>query len=102
MSVHNAGSNPAKPVVIISWIGSEPLVPSIMLNSHMDVVPVFEGSWSHPPFGAEIDAEGRIFARGTQDTKCLGTQYLAAVRALKRDGVERLKRTVHIVFVPGK
>lgn len=32
--------------------------------------------------------------------KCVGVQYLAAIRALKRDGVQQLKRTVHIVFVP--
>lgn len=32
--------------------------------------------------------------------KSVGVQYLAAVRALKRDGVNQLKRTVHIMFVP--
>lgn len=32
--------------------------------------------------------------------KCVGVQYLAAIRALKRDGVKQLKRTVHIIFVP--
>lgn len=65
----------------------------------MDVVPVFEESWTHPPFAAEIDSDGRIFARGTQDMKCVGTQYLAAVRALRKEGVQP-KRTVHIVFTP--
>lgn len=65
----------------------------------MDVVPVFEDHWTHPPFGAEIDSEGRIFARGSQDTKQVGAQYLAAIHALKRDGVQ-LKRTVHVTFVP--
>lgn len=68
----------------------------------MDVVPVYEENWTYPPFGAEIDAEGRIFARGAQDMKCVGTQYLAAVRALKKDGVKQLKRTVHIMFTPGE
>lgn len=33
---------PHKPIVIISWIGKEPQIQSILLNSHMDVVPVFE------------------------------------------------------------
>ena len=66
----------------------------------MDVVPVFEEFWTHPPFSADIDAEGRIFARGAQDMKCVGAQYLATVRALKRDGVH-LKRTLHLIFVPG-
>jgi aminoacylase len=29
------------PVAILSWYGSQPDLPSIMLNSHMDVVPVY-------------------------------------------------------------
>jgi len=32
--------------------------------------------------------------------KCLGTQYLGAIRALKKDGVQQLKRTIHVAFVP--
>lgn len=46
-----------------------------------------------------MDAEGRIFARGAQDMKCVGMQYLAAIRALKKDGVQ-FKRTIHVCFVP--
>lgn len=91
--------DPLWPVLILTWRGTCPELPSIMLNSHMDVVPVFEELWTYPPFSAEIDEEGRIFARGAQDMKSVGMQYLAAIRALKRDGV-RLKRTIHAVFVP--
>lgn len=65
----------------------------------MDVVPVFEENWKNPPFGANIDSEGRIFARGSQDMKCVGIQYLAAIRELKKQGVT-LKRTILVVFVP--
>lgn len=88
-----------KPIIIITWHGTDDDQPSILLNSHMDVVPVFESYWVHPPFAAEIDDDGRIFARGAQDMKSVGMQYLAAIRALKRDGV-RLKRTLHVTFVP--
>lgn len=63
---------------------------------------MYEEQWTHPPFGADIDAEGRIFARGSQDMKSIGTQYLGAIRAIRNDGMERLKRTVHIVYTPGK
>lgn len=89
------------PVVVLTWEGTEKEWPSILLNSHMDVVPVFPEKWTHPPFGAEVDEEGRIFARGSQDMKCVGMQYLAAIRALKGKGL-RFKRTIHISFVPGK
>lgn len=98
---HPVGEAAGKPVVIITWLGAEPELPSILLNSHTDVVPVFEKNWTHAPFGAHIDAAtGRIYARGSQDMKCVGTQYLAAIRALRFDGVRRLRRTVHVSFVP--
>lgn len=93
-------ANPRKPIVILTWIGSKPQHPSIILNSHMDVVPVFEEHWTHPPFAAEIDVDGKIFARGAQDMKCVGTMYLGAIRQLKRNEIT-LKRTLHVVFVPG-
>ncbi|KAJ4450808.1 hypothetical protein ANN_02238 [Periplaneta americana] len=90
---------PGKHIVIISWIGEDPSLPSILLNSHTDVVPVFEEYWTHPPFGAEKDEQGNIYARGAQDTKGVGMQYMEAIRRLKTAGV-RLLRTVHVSFVP--
>lgn len=92
--------NEQNPIVILTWKGSQPDLPSIVLNSHMDVVPVFPEYWKHKPFGAEMDKDGKIFARGSQDMKCVGVQYLAAIRALKRDGVKQLKRTIYVMFVP--
>lgn len=89
-----------KPVAVLTWLGTNPNEPSIVLNSHMDVVPVYENQWTHPPFAAEIDSDGKIFARGTQDMKSVGMQYLAAIRALKRNDIH-LKRTIHVIFVPG-
>lgn len=91
--------NDKNPIVVLTWIGSQPNLPSIVLNSHMDVVPVFPEHWTHPPFAADIDSDGKIFARGSQDMKCVGVQYLGAIRALKKDGVNQLKRTIHIMFV---
>jgi len=32
---------PKKPIVVITWGGTDPSLPSVLLNSHMDVVPVF-------------------------------------------------------------
>lgn len=90
---------PSKPVVIMKWLGKHPELKSIILNSHMDVVPVFPEKWTHEPFGAHIDAQGRIYARGAQDMKSVGCQYMAAVRALKASGYQP-KRTVYLTFVP--
>lgn len=65
----------------------------------MDVVPVDEDRWTHAPFAAHIDENGNIYARGAQDMKSVGMQYLAAIRAMKRDGVQP-QRTIHVTFVP--
>jgi len=88
-----------KPIVIITWIGTDSSLPTILLNSHMDVVPVFADQWTYPPFSAHMDENGNIFARGSQDMKCVGIQYLEAIRRLKLSG-SQLKRTIHISFVP--
>ncbi|XP_010028870.2 aminoacylase-1 [Eucalyptus grandis] len=90
---------PGKPVVLLRWPGSDPSLPSVLLNSHTDVQPAEDGKWSHPPFAARADAEGRIYARGSQDMKCVGMQYLEAIRRLKRSGFAPL-RDVYLSFVP--
>lgn len=90
---------PRKPVVVITWKGTRPELPSILLNSHMDVVPVYEEHWTHPPFEAVVTEDGWIYARGTQDMKSIGMMHMEAVRRLKNSGVA-LKRTIHISFVP--
>ncbi|CAK1555258.1 unnamed protein product [Leptosia nina] len=89
---------PQKPILVMTWEGQEPSLPSILLNSHMDVVPVFEKSWTYPPFEARI-IDGVIYGRGAQDMKSVAVQYLEAVRRLKNKGVI-LKRTLHLSFVP--
>lgn len=101
LKVHHPG-NEQTPLVVITWTGSHPQLPSIVLNSHMDVVPVTADKWTHPPFAAEMDAEGRIYARGAQDMKSVGMQYLAAIRALKLSGLTQLKRTIHVIFSPNE
>lgn len=88
-----------KPIVILTWIGTDPSVSSIMLNSHMDVVPVFAEKWTYPPFEAHMDDAGNIYARGSQDMKCVGIQYLEAIRRMKLKN-ECVKRTIHVSFVP--
>ncbi|KAM0952631.1 putative N-acyl-aliphatic-L-amino acid amidohydrolase [Dioscorea sansibarensis] len=91
--------SPSKPLLLLSWPGSDPSLPSILLNSHIDSVPVEPAKWSHPPFAAHRDSHGRIFARGSQDDKCLAIQYLEALRALKASGFSPL-RSIHVSLVP--
>jgi len=37
---------PDKPVFVMSWEGKNPKLTSVLLNSHMDVVPVYPVSMS--------------------------------------------------------
>ncbi|XP_050346742.1 aminoacylase-1-like isoform X2 [Nymphalis io] len=79
--------------------GRQPELPSIMLNSHADVVPAGAGNWIYPPFSGHIDENGNLHGRGTQDTKDVGIQYIEAVRKLIQNN-STLERTVHITVMP--
>jgi aminoacylase len=91
----------SKPVIVMTLLGTQPDLKSVILNNHMDVVPVFEEYWTRKPFEAEMDEEGRIYARGAQDMKSVGMQYLGAIRNFKRKQMV-FKRTIHVVFVPNE
>ncbi|XP_030855958.1 aminoacylase-1-like [Strongylocentrotus purpuratus] len=91
--------HPGKTIVIITWEGTDPTLKSIILNSHIDVVPASADHWKCDPFEAKKMENGDIYARGTQDMKCVGIQYLEAIRRLIKKG-QRLLRTVHMLFVP--
>ncbi|XP_051168209.1 aminoacylase-1-like [Leptopilina boulardi] len=91
--------HPTKPIVIITWKGTKPDKPSILINGHMDVVPVNAKEWKYPPFKAKMDENGNIYARGAQDMKGVTIQYLEAIRRLKLKGI-RLRRTIHLSMVP--
>lgn len=89
------------PIVIVSRLGTDTSLPSIGLNCHMDVVPVVAERWDklpagETPFSAWEDKDGKIYARGAQDMKCVGAQYLCALKRIKQP----LLRTVHTIWVP--
>uniref|UniRef100_A0A915EY35 N-acyl-aliphatic-L-amino acid amidohydrolase n=1 Tax=Echinococcus canadensis TaxID=519352 RepID=A0A915EY35_9CEST len=87
------------PILIMRWPGSDPSLRSIMLNSHMDVVPVEREKWAYDPFAAEMSLDGNIYGRGAQDMKSVGIQQLEAVRRLKLEGFVP-KRTIYLTFLP--
>lgn len=89
-----------KPIILITWKGSQPELPSVLLNSHTDVVPVYIDSWHYPPFEATMLENGDIVARGAQDMKCVGMGYIEALRVMRRDSSFQPVRTLHVCFVP--
>lgn len=90
-----------KPVVVATLKGSEPDLPSIVLNSHYDVVPAMEDEWHTDPFAAE-EIDGKIYGRGTQDMKCVCMQYIHALRRIiiASSSPACFRRTLHLVYVP--
>jgi len=90
---------PNRPIVIMTWLGRDQSLKTLLLNSHMDVVPVFPEHWTYDPFSGHKDEKGDIYGRGAQDMKCVGIQYVEAIRRLKQNGKQFL-RTIHITFVP--
>jgi aminoacylase len=86
------------PIFLLTWEGSSPGLPPLLLNSHMDVVPVEADKWTQPPFeGAIID--GKMYGRGTQDMKSVGIQYLEAIRRLRASSYTPT-RTIVLSYVP--
>lgn len=75
--------------LLVRWAGTDPEAAPVVLMAHLDVVPVVESEWTHPPFAAELhDApEGRcIWARGTLDDKGQLVAVCAAVERLLSRG----------------
>lgn len=87
------------PVLIITYEGTDSSLPSLVLNHHMDVVPVPNAQeWTTPPFEGCLH-EGKIIGRGTQDMKGIGVVHYFALKALKDAGIKPT-RTIHLFLVP--
>jgi acetylornithine deacetylase len=61
---------------------------SLILNGHIDVVPVGAAAlWSRPPFEPRVEGD-RVYGRGAADMKAGLVAYTMAFRALQRLGFE--------------
>jgi len=72
---------------------------TLLFEAHTDVVTEGDrAAWTHDPFGAEL-TEGRIYGRGSADTKGNLAAAVIAVRALVEAGLFRRGRLVLAVPV---
>lgn len=69
--------------LLFKWKGKSSEKP-ILIMSHQDVVEA-TGDWKYPPFSGEI-AEGKVWGRGTSDTKCTVMAFLQAAEELLKEG----------------
>lgn len=70
--------------LLYKWEGCGNYQP-ILLMSHQDVVEA-NGTWEHEPFSGHIDEKGRVWGRGTVDTKASLFCILTAVEELICEG----------------
>ena len=69
--------------LLFFWKGKSSGKP-LVLMSHQDVVPA-EGEWIHPPFSGDI-ADGKVWGRGSSDTKCSVMAFFQAAEELLAEG----------------
>ena len=62
--------------------------PTLIVNGHIDVVPVHRPGWTRDPFAGELDG-GRLYGRGTADMKGGIAAAVEALSTLARAGREQ-------------
>lgn len=70
--------------ILLRWRGKNKKMLPILFMNHHDVVEA-SGEWTHPPFSGKI-ADGKVWGRGTLDTKCGLWGMLQAADELAREG----------------
>ncbi|HVF74725.1 MAG TPA: M20 family metallopeptidase [Acidimicrobiales bacterium] len=71
---------------LIASVGTgEPGRPTLIVNGHLDVVPVHREGWTWDPFGGE-QSGGNLYGRGTCDMKGGIAAAIHALEVLQRDG----------------
>lgn len=69
--------------LVLKWKGRTDKDP-VWIMSHMDVVEA-TGEWKYPPFSGTI-AEGKVWGRGSADTKCSLMAFFQAAEEMLKDG----------------
>jgi len=69
---------------------------TILLDGHIDTVPVpDESKWTHAPFGGEL-ADGKIYGRGTSDMKGAVAAMIAAAGFFAADTKREFAGEIHV------
>lgn len=74
--------------LVLTWMGTEPELKPVLMDSHYDVVPIEPGTeedWVQPPFGGAV-GDGYLWGRGALDDKASVIATLEAIEALLKEG----------------
>ena len=88
---------PGRTNVIARIPGSDPGLPAVLLQGHLDVVPADAAEWAVPPFSGEVH-DGYVWGRGATDMKDTVAATLTAVRRWAAEG-RKPRRDVVLAFV---
>ncbi|MCG3753861.1 M20/M25/M40 family metallo-hydrolase [Amycolatopsis sp. Poz14] len=69
---------PQRSNVIARIPGTDPTLPALLVQGHLDVVPARAADWSVPPFSGEV-RDGFLWGRGAVDMKDFCAMVLSAV-----------------------
>ncbi len=87
-TISDLGSGRANVTAVLRGSGK---TKSLIYNGHIDVVPVGEVEWTHPPFSGEV-VNGRLYGRGSSDMKSGVAAMLIAIGILAQQGKEYGKK----------
>ena len=88
--LHLAGGR--HPLVLGEWQGAGEAAPTVLLYAHYDVQPAaMEDGWDSDPF-EPVERDGRLFCRGSVDSKLHVMAQLKAVEALAGDARRRARQ----------
>ncbi len=74
------------PLVLGEWSGAGPDAPTVLIYCHYDVQPAaMEDGWETPPFEV-VERDGKLYARGSTDSKVNVMAQLKAIESLLATG----------------
>jgi carboxypeptidase PM20D1 len=85
--------------LLFKWMGTDAKLDPILLNAHMDVVPIDAetlGEWDDDPFSGKI-SDGYVWGRGTLDMKNQLIAILDSIEGLLKENYSP-KRTIYVAF----
>ena len=83
--------------VVTRVAGEDRSLPGLLVQAHLDVVPVDAAAWSVPPFAGEI-RDGYVWGRGAVDMKDMCAMVLSVLRSWSMRGL-RPRRDIVLAFV---
>jgi len=76
---------PRRANVVARVPGSDPTLPALLVQAHLDVVPADPTEWTVPPFSGEV-RDGYLWGRGSVDMKDMVAMVLSVLSTWSREG----------------